>query len=374
MISREQLQALIDRRANGSQILSVYLDMSVNAENKRTYDVFLSKRKSDFRELASDRAGHHREALGEAFARLERWASDEFDQSQKGLAYFAELEGDWSETFELPLPVENRVAIDGRPVVTPLVELVESYHHHGVVLVDREHLRLISLYMNQTLTETEVQAEPYPAPHDIKRGGFSAKDFQSRKEEEARHFFKEFAAEVERFDRLHHPDDLIVLGTQENVKKFCDILPDALRKKIVHTDRAEIDASAAEIREKLRPVFDRHLEREEAEAVDLLRERIRESHKAVGGFPATLEQLQEGKIETLIIARDKDVKGGRCEKCSFLLARTEGTCPYCGGDVSDGVDLVEEMVRMAEEQKARVGFVGASTLEDVGGVGGLLRF
>jgi peptide subunit release factor 1 (eRF1) len=374
MISRERLQALLDRRANGRQILSVFLDMSVNSDNKRTYDVFLNKRKADFRELASDRDGHHTEAVGAAFARLEQWLDEEFGEANKGLAMYIELGGDWLETIELPLPVENRLEVDERPVVAPLVEIVESYHHHGVVLVDREHLRLLSIYLDQTLHETEIRTEPYPAPHDVKRGGFSAKDFQQRKAEETRHFFKEFAAEVESFHRKHRPDDLIVLGTHENVKKFCEFLPDALQKKVVHTDRLEVDASGAEIREKLAPVFRARLEREEAEAVDLLRERVSQSHKAVAGFPDTLEQLQEGKIETLIIARAHNERGGRCDKCSFLLARTAGECPYCGGRVSDGVDLVEEMVRMAEDQNARIGFVTPSTVADFGGVGGLLRF
>ncbi|HUG41244.1 MAG TPA: VLRF1 family aeRF1-type release factor [Longimicrobiales bacterium] len=374
MISREQLQSLIDRRANGSRILSAYLDMSVNSENKRTYDIFLTKRKADFRELASDRPGHHREAIGAAFDRLERWLAEQFDQGNKGAAAFIELGGGWSETMELPLPVENRLVVGDRPIVAPLVEIVERYHHHGVVLVDREHLRLLSLYLDQTLHEREVTTEPYPAPHDVKRGGFSAKDFQKRKEEEARHFFKEFAAEVETFDRNHRPDDLILLGTTENVKKFSDILPEHIRRKIAHTARAELDSSPSEIREKLAPVFQERLQREEAEAVDLLRERIRESHKAVAGFDRTLEQLQEGKVDTLIIARDADASGGRCDKCGFLLTRASGTCPYCGGDLSDGVDLVEEMVRMAGEQDARIDFVAGSTLHDLGGVGGLLRF
>lgn len=374
MISRDQLQTLIDRRANGNRILSAYLDMSVNEENKRTYDVFLSKRKADWRELASDRPGHHREAVGAAFGRLERWLAEEFDPSNKGAAVFIELEGEWSAAVQLPLPVENRIEVDERPVVAPLVEIVESYHHHGVVLVDREHLRLLSLYLDQTLHEQQVETEPYPAPHDVKRGGFSAKDFQKRKEEEAKHFFKEFAAEVEDFVRVHRPDDLTILGTQENVKKFTDVLPENIRKLVVHTDRAEIDASASEIREKLAPVFQRHLEREEAEAVNTFRERIRESHKAVAGFEETLEQLQEGKVQTLIIARDTDARGGRCDKCGFLLARTNGACPYCGGEVGEGVDLVEEMIRMAGEQDARIGFVAGSMLRDFGGVGGLLRF
>ncbi|HUE77842.1 MAG TPA: VLRF1 family aeRF1-type release factor [Longimicrobiales bacterium] len=374
MISRDQLQRLIDRRANGNPILSVFLDMSVNSDNKRTYDVFLNKRKSDFRELSSDRDGHHREAVGAAFARLEKWVEEEFDEANKGLAMYMELDGDWTETIEIPLPVENRLVVDERPVVAPLVEIIERYHHHGVILVDREHLRLLSIYLDQTLHETEVRTEPYPAPHDLKRGGFSAKDFQQRKAEETRHFFKEFAAEVEAFHRKHRPDDLIILGTHENVKKFSEFLPDALRKKVVHTDRLDVGATSAEVREKLGPVFLERLEREEAEAVNLFRDRVREAHKAVSGFDDTLEQLQEGKVETLIIARAHREPGGRCEKCGFLLARTSGDCPYCGGTVRDGVDLVEEMIRMAEDQDARIDFAAAPTLAEFGGVGGLLRF
>ena len=374
MISRDQLQGLIERRANGKQILSAYVDMSVNEENKRTWDIWLSKRKAEWRELASDRPGHHREEIGAAFARLERFLGDEFDQANKGAAMFIELGGDWSEAIQLPLPLANRLDVDARPVVAPLVDVVESYHHHGVVLVDREHLRLFSLYLDQALNERQVETEPYPAPHDIQRGGFSAGDYQKRKAEEARHFFREFVTEVESFVRSHRPDDLIVLGTHENVKKFCDMLPEGVRKLVVHTDRAEIDASIPEIRAKLAPVFRRHLEQEEADAVNRLRDRIRESHRAVSGWDRTLEQLQEGKVETLIIARDSDARGGRCAKCNFLLARTGGACPYCGGEVQDGVDLVEEMVRMAEEQDARIGFVARSNLDDIGGVGGLLRF
>lgn len=374
MISRDQIQELIERPANGSRILSAFLDMSVNSDNKRTHDIFLNKEKAEFRELHSEREAHTRTPIGDAFARLERWMADNYDEANKGLAIYVEMDGDWIEGIQLPLPVSNRLAIDDRPVVGPLVEIVESYRHHGVILVDRERLRLLSLYLDQTLHEREVQTEPYPAPHDIKRGGFSARDFQQRKQEETKHFFKEFALEVESFHRRFQPDDLILLGTQENAKRFSEFLPDALQKKIVHTARAEIEASPTELLENLRPFFEELLERDETEAVDILRERVRESHKAVAGFEDTLEQLQEGKIETLILARNLEGRGGRCDKCQFFLAMTSGTCPYCGGQVSDGIDLVEQMVRMAEDQGAAIDFVAGSRISELGGVGGLLRF
>jgi peptide subunit release factor 1 (eRF1) len=374
MISREQVQQLIDRQANGAGVLSAFLDMSVNSNNKRTHQVFLNKEKASFAELDSDRPGHHHEAVGAAFARLDEWLESNYDESKKGVAFYTSLDGKWTEGHQVSVPVPNRLTVGDRPIVGPLVEIIERYHHHGVVVVDREHLRLLSLFLDQTLHEKSVETEPYPAAHDVARGGFSAKDFQARKAEETKHFFKEFADEVESFVRRFRPEDLILLGTRENVKKFTEFLPSSLQDMIVHTDRMDIDATAVEIRRKLGPVFEQRLAEEEARAVDLLRDRVENSHKAVAGLDSTLERLQEGKLAALVIARGMAEAGGRCATCNFVLARTEGECPYCGGAVENSLDLGEEIVRIAEDQGLEIDFVEPTAVHDLGGVGGLLRF
>jgi peptide chain release factor subunit 1 len=374
MISRDQVKRLIERPSNGRTILSTFLDMSVNSDNKRTYRVFLNKEKASHQELDSDREGKHREALGEAFARLEGWIDANFDESNKGVAVYVEIGGDWLDGYQFALPIRNRFAMDVRPVVGPLVELVTRYRHHGVILVDREHLRLVSFYLDQVVHEREVQTEPFPAPHDVKRGGFSAPDYQSRKAEETRQFFKEFTAEVEDFVRRYRPDDLSVLGTHENVKRFVEGLPRSIQDMVVHTEGMEADSTVAEIRQKLMPVFARQIEEDEARSIDLLRDRVRESHLAVAGFQPTLEQLQAGKIQSLVLARDVNVQGGRCEQCGFLFAGDADRCAYCNGPVRSDVDLVEEVLRLVGDQDVTVDFVAGSSLEDLGGVGGLLRF
>lgn len=374
MISRDQVQKLIERPSNDRNILSAFLNMSVSSDNKRTYRIFLNKEKAAHQELDSDRDGKHREALGEAFARLERWVDTNFDESNKGVALYVEIDGDWLQGHQFPLPVQNRLAFDTRPVVGPLLEIVERYRHHGVIFVDREHLRLLSFYLDRNIHEREVQTQPLPAPHDIKRGGFSAPDYQARKAEETRHFFKDFAAEVEDYVRNHRTDDLTLLGTHENVKRFIEYLPASIQDSIVHTDGMEIDATSAEIQRKLAPVFARRLEEQEARAVDLLRDRVRESHLAVAGFDQTLEQLQAGKLHKLVVARGIDQVGVRCGSCGFLFTNSVDRCAYCNGPVSDDVDLVEEVIRMAGDQDVDIDFVAPSALQDLGNVGGLLRF
>ena len=159
MISREQIQRLIDRQANGTDVLSAFLDMSVNSNNKRTHQIFLNKEKASFSELDSDREGHHHEELGAAFARLERWLESDYEESKKGVAFYTSLDGSWVEGHQLSVPVPNRLSIGDRPIVAPQVEILERYHHHGVVIVDREHLKLQSLFLDQTMNQREVRTE-----------------------------------------------------------------------------------------------------------------------------------------------------------------------------------------------------------------------
>ncbi|HEX9108160.1 MAG TPA: hypothetical protein VF832_13050, partial [Longimicrobiales bacterium] len=117
MVSRDDIQRLIHRQDAGRKVVSLFLDMSVNSDNKRTYPVFLSKQKGRFAELDSDREGHHRVAIGEAFSRIERWIQDNFKEANKGLAIYAELGGSWIEGYELAVPLQNRLEISERPII-----------------------------------------------------------------------------------------------------------------------------------------------------------------------------------------------------------------------------------------------------------------
>ncbi|HUH13808.1 MAG TPA: Vms1/Ankzf1 family peptidyl-tRNA hydrolase [Longimicrobiales bacterium] len=374
MISREDVTSLMESDPEGRTIVSVFLDMSVNSDNKRTYSVFLNKERSRREAPDADPAAPSRDVMADVLGRVEAWIETEFDEGSRGVAAYVDLDGSWMRVLQLPVPLENRITVAERPSVAPLLEVMNAFHHHGVVLVDREHLRMLSLYMDQAVREVRVDTEPFPAPHDVQRGGYSQKGYQSRKEEETRHFFKDFAAEVERFVTRFRPDDLILLGTDENVKKFKEFLSPSLREKVVHTAHAPVEATPKQVTERLDQFFRAQVEDEAARAVHILRDRVEQHHRATSGFHRTLQQLQEGKVETLVLGRGVERKGARCEKCSFLLVRRDSPCPYCGGEVRNGIDLTEEMVRIAAEQEVPVEFVPAEALADLDGVGALLRF
>jgi peptide chain release factor subunit 1 len=374
MISKQDLE-LIAARENGDRpIFSLFLDMSVNSDNKRTHQVFLNQRRAQFDELASDRENHHREPVGEIFARVQAWLRDEFREENRGVAIYAEVGGDWFQPFQFPVPVANRMIINDRPAIGPLAQVLESYHHTGVILLDREHVRILSVYLGTLLDEIEVRGEPIPTKHDIQAGGYSQPRFQRRKLEEMRHFFREFAKEVEEFDRRYGPDDLVILGTDENIGRFREFLTDRLLQKVVYTGAMPVDESSAEVLARLSPHLEELRERESRELLELVRERVQQDYLATAGFHSTLTALQEGKVDTLVIGQGEDQDGARCTQCGFVFAGQVEKCPYDGAATEGGVDVVEEAIRMAQVQSADIQFVSAADVRDLRGVGALLRF
>jgi peptide subunit release factor 1 (eRF1) len=374
MLTREDIQRLIHLPKTDGQILSVFLDMSVDSNNKRSHTLFLNQQRSQFGELESDRANHHREPLGAAFERIETWLDEEYREACKGVALFIELGGDWMESFQLPVPLDNRMTISERPIVGPLAQLVEKERRRVVALVDREHFRMLAIYLGQTIDDYVVETEPYPTPHDVQKGGSAQKDYQKWKAEETRQFYRDFAHELGEFVRKHETDDLILLGTDENVKHFIEFLPQQLATAIVHTAHGVQGESATEILARVEPFLAEQRVRTQTETVTLIHDRVRNHHLASSGVHETLVQLQEGKVDRLVVAMDMERKGAQCQRCGFFLARQDASCPYCGGETNNGVDIVEAMIRMASEQQIPIEFADPGALSELKGVGAFLKF
>jgi peptide chain release factor subunit 1 len=374
MISKQDLERLIRREPGDLPVLSLFLDMSVNSDNKRTHRVFLNQKRAEFDELDSHREGQQRVPIGQAFDRIERWLDEDFSEENRAVVIYTEVGGDWFEALQFPVELQNRMLIGDRPVIAPLAQVLESYHHHGVVMLDREHVRILSIYLGTLLDEITVQTDPIPAAHDVQAGGYSQQRYQRRKLEEMKHFFREFTKEVSEFVRRYRPDDLVVLGTEENVANFREFLPEAVRKLIIHTDSMRIGEGPSEIMTRLAPHLDAYRQRESAELLDTLRNRVSQDYMAAAGYQGTLTALQEGKVDTLVVAKNHEKPGSRCTQCGFVFAREVESCQYDGADVVAVPDVLEEMVRLAEGQGAAVQFVEASDVTDLRGAGALLRF
>lgn len=377
MISKQDLERVLSQQTDGKEVISLFLDMSVNSDNKRTHQIFLNQRRAQLSELVSERNGNGNagvEEVGAAFDRIEQWLAEQYSEENRGVVIYTEVGGDWFEALQFPVAISNRIVFSSRPAIGPLAEVIESYSHHGVVLLDREHVRILSVYLGTLLDEIEVHGEPYPAPHDLQAGGYSQTRFQRRKLEEMKHFFKDFSREVEDFTKRYRPDDLLILGTDENVAKFREFLPAQINEMVVYTGPMGVDEPAAEILERLEPHLQAERQKEGQQLLQELRGRIKQDYLATAGFQSTLSALQEGRVDSVVIAKELERRGIRCTKCGFVFARGIERCPYDGAPVESDIDIVEEVIRLAEEHKLEIEFVPTEDMSDLAGVGALLRF
>jgi peptide subunit release factor 1 (eRF1) len=314
------------------------------------------------------------EGVETLWERVQRWLNEDYDEANCGVVIYAEVGGDWFEALQTRAPVQNRLIVAPTPVVAPLAQVLEGYRHYGVVLIDREHVRLLSVYQGSVLDEIERRGDPLPPPHDVQAGGYAQSRYQRRKLEETKHFFKDFAGEVQEFVSRYGPDDLVLLGTEENLSAFAEHLPDSVLQRVVYTGPMWVDENAAEVVRQLEPLLRGELERAQHEVVEQVRDRVVHDYMATAGFQGTLSALQEGRVDTLLLARDQRRDGRRCAQCGFVFARELEACPYDGSTAMTEVDVVEEMVRMAEGQGVTVAFADPGEVADLKGAGALLRY
>jgi hypothetical protein len=374
MITKQDLERLIQREETGRPVVSLFLDMSVNENNKRTHQVFLSQKRAQFVELQGEWMAENEEGVETLWERVQRWLNEDFDEANCGVVIYAEVGGEWFEALQTRAPLQNRLIVAPVPVVGPLAQVLEGYRHYGVVLIDREHVRLLSIYQGTLLDELERRGDPLPPPHDVQAGGYAQSRYQRRKLEETKHFFKDFAGEVQDFVSRYRPDDLVLLGTEENLSAFAEHLPDSILQRVVYTGPMWVDENPSEVMKQLEPLLQAELERAQHEVVEQVRDRVVHDYLATAGFQGTLSALQEGRVDTLVLARDHRRDGVRCAQCGFVFAREMETCPYDGSTALTGVDVVEEMVRMAEGQGVTVAFADPGEVADLKGAGALLRY
>lgn len=374
MITKHDLERLIQREETGRPVVSLFLDMSVNSNNKRTHQVFLNQKREQFEELQAEWMAANEEGVETLWERVQRFLAEDYDESCAGVVIYAEVGGDGFEALHTRTPLQNRLIVAPRPVVAPLAQVLEGYRHYGVVLIDREHVRLLSVYQGAVLDEIERRGDPLPPPHDVQAGGYAQSRYQRRKLEETKHFFRDFAGEVQEFVKRYAPDDLVLLGTEENLSAFAEHLPDSVLQRVVHTGPMWVDENAAEIIRQLQPLLADELARAQHEVVVQVRDRVVHDYMATAGFQGTLSALQEGRVDTLVLARDQRREGVRCAQCGFVFAREMDACPYDGSTALKDVDVVEEMVRMAEGQGVTVAFADPVEVADMKGAGALLRY
>jgi hypothetical protein len=328
---------------------------------------------------------------------IREYIASDLDPAAQGIVIVACAAHDVFEAFALGVPIPTEITLGPVPRIASLAHVVDDYPSYAVLVADQKDAALTLIRYGQRTRSVRLEGAEYPRHQQ--QGGWSQRRYQARADERIEAFARDIADETRRVLDDYGIGMLIVAGNEVITSPLDDAFHQSVKDRIVDTIRIESRATDAEVLEATLPVIERAERERETEIVGRLGEFV--GGKGAVGGEATLEALQAGQVQTLVMA-DSYQEVGWADLSLPLYG--VGYVPKehpAGGDVSAIVPIAveEEFIRLALQQDAEVEIIhspvpvsneeqarvpdageplpiteAAAALNEFGGVGAILRF
>ncbi len=365
MFSKKDLQTLLDYSAV-NQVLSVYL-------NTDPTDINTEAAKLHLRNLLKT------VDLPEDVQAVEDFVSLEYDWSAKGLAVFSNQKEDFFNTYQFNISVPNHVYVGGRPMVRPLVRLLDTFTGWSVVLVDKQGARFFAFDLGELDEASGVSGE---VVKQTKRGGGNAMhgrmggaNASGKVDNIIDQNIKEVIEYATAFFSGNHIRRIMIGGIDANVARFKDELPKSWQSLVVGDFPMSMNASHSEV---LAQATSEALAAQEKINQKLIEMAVTQSAKGsngVTGLIDTLNMIHEGRVKTLLVSQDFEQEGFRCKGCGYLTTQELESCPFCGGKFARIDVAVEMAVQDSLRKNAEVKvIIENEALAKAGHIAAILRY
>jgi peptide subunit release factor 1 (eRF1) len=354
--------------------ISLYLSLTPNQNGREDHHQFVRKVFSDrskgFAEESPERQSFEKDA-----ERIRQYLESEVGPSSHGLAIFASSGSEFFEAIPLEAPFENHELFIGSvPHLYPLAKLIDTYPRYAAVTLDTNKARILVFGLAATERDEKVQNEK---TRRSQKGGWSQARYQRRADDMHLHHMKEVVDTLDKIVREEKINQIVIAADENVLPKLKDQMPKHLAEMIVDTVTLQRYGAAGDA--MLETTFDAIRAKDEetdAEKVQELMDEWQGSGLGVTGPEATLRAFELGQVEELIIT-------GSVETLKPVQklpedAATEMTAETSAANTSIDearLKLSAELIKRAQQTAARIRFIeDATLLEEVGGVGALLRF
>jgi peptide subunit release factor 1 (eRF1) len=378
MVSPEDLKRLTE--SSDHHTLTLYF----NTRSDQPRSAYPARLRSLLHELVPGVPAEDRKPYDLAAARLMNFVS-QYQPAGNSLLVFAGPKS-WDE-FPSRIPVRDEVSW-GLPGTAQLLWLIEEYRPYGVLVAGTEHVRFLSVRLNEFEAFEEFHAKIDTSQWRERRvgtkgrgttqkGGRSVEAFDQRYMEQVRHFWKTLHKPLAELLEHHRIRRLVLAGTKSVLPEFTKSLPSDINNLVVSRVNLETFISPADTVRRVLPEITAWEESRERTVVDELFGAAGISKQAAVGVDPVLKFLQEGRAMRLVIAKGFDAEVSRCTQCLNVSASANSHCAKCSATDLRKVSLTAILPRLVVDHRLPIEVVKgepAKELAQSGGVGAFLRF
>jgi len=371
MTIHEQIRQLASRPESKGPFLTLYLDTNRGDATQNERIRIMMKQKIDSVRDSIDLNGQS-EAIEQGIREIERFLEEDLLPGTRGVAIFADpLEG-FFEPIELNVPVEPDLHIGSQPHIRHLTELRELHPHVLVAIVDSKSSRLLEIEFGTVVERIEMD-DPDP-PRSTDQGGWSQGNIQRHSQDHRNHLHKDAAELLSKLFDKRHGVDVIVAGQDHNCANFRGHLPKRVDERVLGTRHLDLRTGEDNIVRSSEELA-RTARRDRLEQrLEELESASRKNDRGAVGFARVVDAVNQRKVEELLLASGANGRGWKCTSCGLIGESVPLGCPACGEKIRS-IDLVEQFIAAAHQERADIGFVSSGTvLENYSGVGAFLRF
>ncbi len=370
MLDEQYVRELALRRGSGL-VTSFYLDVDGRRYPRRSdYQPHAATLCHAARRRAAARGEEAVAGVDGDIDRIGRWLADGVDRTTtRGIALFCCTRDGWFEALPLPAEVRDQVTVAPEPDVAQLLAMLEHRRRTLVALTDRHEARLFRVELGVVEERPSVRDErERRVDTDVEVGGWAR-----RRDEQARRHFRRVAAAIHEEVRHWQPNGVLLAAAPGDVSALRAHLDRAVAGLVIGSIPLAITASRVDVGVAALEIARDVEERREHDLVDALHHDAPNGGKAALGLAAVMAALAQGRVATLVVARDFEAVGARCPACGHVGVAT-CQCPECGTPSVEADDIVEVAIREALAQNAAVEFCTGTDLASLGGIGAVERF
>ncbi|MFY9741212.1 MAG: hypothetical protein WAK21_04365 [Candidatus Sulfotelmatobacter sp.] len=395
MITREQISELAQFEDHDSCAFTYYFQPSTprskahKEENIVTKDLArealrqLENKKFEVRTAEAKTEATTKEKLDSARADLERivrLSHDLLNTRGNGVhakAVFACSSMNFWREYDLPAKLGGTMLVVNRHFhLKPLAQLLGAFPSLGIVLIDRHRARLFDLRLGEI---TERMDFFHPLPHRVRSDGYAGYDAGHAERsvgDEARQHFKTVALSVKEclekglFEKW-------ILGCQEThwPQIEAQLHPYALQRLLGRFSAEVGHESTDEIRSRAERIFQQWQEKRRHELVSEAISQARGNARGATGLRRVLQSLEVGEVQTLLLGENYHAQAVECAHCGHLDAHLVNSCPACGQEAPQVVNVAEAILPRVIRGNIEVLYIKDDPeFDKVGNIAALLRF